>query len=221
MAEAIPIILLPGMAAGERLFESQVAAFPTMLVQKWIDPLPRESLRGYAARLARVVDPGRPCIVGGASFGGIVALEMAHHLPATACILIGSIRSTVSFSWKWRLLRPLALLGPERIAVLTRILARSGHHFFNRSTLRKLQRLAHPEAAFVRWATCAVLQWQPSPMVKGLKVFHIHGSADHILPASLVCPDVLVPGGSHALSLFNPWVVNGFIAGVLEKVSSG
>src|SRR5262245_55843221 len=89
----VPLILLSGMAADERLFEPQRVAFPDLRVPAWIDPLPGESLRGYAARLARRIDPGRPCLVGGASFGGMVALEMAPHLQADACVLIGSVRS--------------------------------------------------------------------------------------------------------------------------------
>ena len=43
--------------------------------------LPGESLGDDAARLVPLVDPGRPWIVGGASFGGVVALELAAGLP--------------------------------------------------------------------------------------------------------------------------------------------
>src|SRR5687767_14399988 len=61
VSDPVPLILLPGMAADGRLFAPQRAAFPQLVVPAWIDPLPRESLRAYAARLARRVDPGRPC----------------------------------------------------------------------------------------------------------------------------------------------------------------
>src|SRR5262245_58908450 len=75
----LPLLLLPGMAADARLFEGQLAQFPTLRVPSWIDPLPGESLRAYATRFARVVDPGVPCIVGGASFGGVVALNTSQQ----------------------------------------------------------------------------------------------------------------------------------------------
>src|SRR5262245_7658263 len=100
----LPLLLLPGMAADARLFEHQLARFPTLRVPSWIDPGRRESLRAYAARFARVVDPGVPCIVGGASFGGVVAQEMAKQLRAVACVLIGSIRSPAELPWRWRAL---------------------------------------------------------------------------------------------------------------------
>ncbi|MCE9560830.1 MAG: alpha/beta hydrolase [Planctomycetes bacterium] len=215
MAHDTAFLLLPGMAAEERLFASQMLAFPNLRVPRWIAPLPNESLRAYAARLASVVDPGRPCIVGGASFGGIVALEMSLHLRTVACVLIGSVRSPAEFSWRWRLLRPLVYLGPDQIGWLAGLLVWVGKRWLPRGTARRLERLSRPEAAFVRWALCAVLRWQPSPTVKHVRVFHIHGEADRTLPVELTRPDEVVPGGSHALSLFNAGEVNVFLRRVL------
>ena len=220
MGEGVPIVLLSGMAADERLFESQLAAFPELRVQPWIEPLPGESLKAYAARLVPLVDPGRPCIIGGASFGGIVALEMAAHLPALACVLIGSVRSPAGLPWRWRLLRPFAWLGPDGLRILAALTARFGRRFLSFGTVRRLQRLARPEAAFVRWAVCAVVTWRPSPAVRRTRVLHIHGEADRVLPVALARPDVVVPGGSHALSLFSPSAVNEFLAEAVRSVSA-
>jgi pimeloyl-ACP methyl ester carboxylesterase len=75
-----PIIMLSGMGADARVFESQIESIPQMMVPAWIDPLPIESLASYAARLADKINPGEACFVGGASFGGFVALEMIRHL---------------------------------------------------------------------------------------------------------------------------------------------
>jgi pimeloyl-ACP methyl ester carboxylesterase len=116
LEEGVPIIMLSGMAADPRLFDPQMTAFPHLRVQAWIPPLPGESLRAFSARLAPRVDPGRPCVVGGASFGGVVALEMAQHLPALACVLIGGVRSLSGLPWRWRLLQPITWLAPPGVA---------------------------------------------------------------------------------------------------------
>ncbi|HEY4261780.1 MAG TPA: hypothetical protein VGM98_16535 [Schlesneria sp.] len=84
----LPLFLLSGMAADERLFADQLSQFPDLRILPWLDAAPGESLRSYAERMSRQIDSGQPCIIGGASFGGIVALEMTQHLPAVACILI-------------------------------------------------------------------------------------------------------------------------------------
>jgi pimeloyl-ACP methyl ester carboxylesterase len=217
-SDAIPVILLSGMAADERHFTSQLAAFPNLRVQPWVAPRPGESLRAYAKRLAPLVDPGRPCIIGGASFGGVVALEAARHVPCRACVLIGSIRTPAALRWWWRVFRPVAPFGPELLGVLAGVAGRAGRNWLSAGTTRRLNRLAHPEAAFVRWAMCAVLRWQPSPPDPRVPVFHIHGSHDPVLPLGRMKPDVVVPGGGHALSLFHPTAVNEFLADVLRTV---
>ncbi len=220
MSEGVPILLLPGMAADERLFESQRAQFGNLRVPAWIDPLPNESLRAYAIRLAQAVNPGCPCIVGGASFGGIVALEMAAHLQAVACVLIGSVRSSAELPWRWRVLRPFASLGPDWLRVFAGAAAWFGRPVLARGTVRRLQHLSQPERSFVRWAICAVLRWSPSPAARLAQIYHIHGEADRTFPVVLTRPDVIVPGGGHALSLFSPTAVNEFLASVIGRVDS-
>lgn len=221
MNEGVPIILFSGMAADERLFESQSAIFANLRVQPWQSPLPDESLRAYAARLSLLANPGRPCIVGGASFGGVVALEVAQFLPAVACVLIGSVRSPLGLPWRWRLLQPIAWFGPSVVQFLAVMITWFCWPFMTNGTLRKFKRLARPEAAFIRWAICALVKWRPSHAIKRVPVFHIHGSDDKVLPIELAHPDVIVPAGSHALSVFSPSAVNNFLADVLQKVSGG
>lgn len=211
--------MLSGMAADERLFASQLARFPNLRVQPWVQPLPGESLRRYASRLARLVDPDRPCIVGGASFGGIVALEMAPHLRALGCVLIGSVRAPTELPWRWRGLSPLAALRPDRLALLARSMAHWGKGVLAESTVRRWQRLSRPEAAFVRWAMCAVVRWHARPATQRVRVFQIHGALDRTLPVALTRPDVIVPAGGHALTLFSPEAVNAFLAGVARQLA--
>jgi pimeloyl-ACP methyl ester carboxylesterase len=208
---AVPIILLSGMAADERLFAPQRAAFPALRVAAWLPPRRGEALPAYAARMARALDPGRPCLVGGASFGGIVALEMAPLLRADACVLIGSVRSPEELPWRWRALRPLAALGPEALGTLALCVARLAGPWLSCGTVRRLLRLARPEAAFVRWAICALLQWRPSPAARRVRVFQVHGGADRTLPVRLTRPQVVVPAGGHALTLTSARAVNEFL----------
>lgn len=217
MKETVPIILLLGMAADEQLFHSQLAKFPNLRVQPWIEPLRGESLNAYAARMASLVNPGCACIVGGASFGGVVALEMAQHLPAVACILISSIRSPSELPRKWRFLGILLKLGPEFLRRVAWLSVHLGRCCLSAAAIRRLNRLVRPESAFHRWAICALLTWKRSDPFHDVPIFQIHGSADPVLPVSLTRPDVIVPGGEHALPMFSPSVVNDFIADVLRK----
>ena len=64
------LILLPGMGGDARMFRPQLAALANATVPAWIEPQRGETLVAFAARMARAVDPGGPCFVGGSSFGG-------------------------------------------------------------------------------------------------------------------------------------------------------
>jgi pimeloyl-ACP methyl ester carboxylesterase len=203
-----PILLLPGMAADAGMFEPQRAAFPNLIAPSWIDPLPQESLRHYADRFAESLDPGRPCIVGGVSFGGIVALEMASRLRASACVLISSVRSPAEYPLLYRILRLTAVSSPSHLGWFAGCVAELSAPSLPPATTRRLQRLSSPRSAFLRWATWAALRWQPSPAARKVPVLQIHGDADRTFPIRHVRPDIVVQGGGHLLSLTHPAAVN-------------
>src|SRR5687768_6552801 len=107
------LILLPGLAADARLYEPQRRAFPYLEVPEWIDPLPGESLASYGKRIAATITrDGRPLFIGGVSFGAIVALEAARHLPARGVFLIGGGLSYRMITWPFRWMCHLAPLVP-------------------------------------------------------------------------------------------------------------
>lgn len=212
--DALPVALFPGMNGDVRLFDAQVAAFPNLRVLPWVPPRRGESLCGYARRVAAGANLERPCVVGGASFGGIVALEAAARVGALGCVLIGSVRDSSGLPWPWRGLRPVAALGPDVLGTLAGTAAQ-----LNLGG-RRLARLARPQSAFARWAMCAVSRWTPSPAARRVRAFHVHGSADRVLPAALGRPDVTVPGGAHALPLFSPDAVNAFLTDVLRTLTA-
>jgi len=100
------LILFPGLGADRRQFEPQRAEFPGLAVPPWIAPRPSESLPDYAARMAETVPHGPNVVLGGSSFGGMVAYEMAGHVRPAVVVLIGSCRSPQAIGPMLRLLRP-------------------------------------------------------------------------------------------------------------------
>lgn len=215
MDELLPLILLSGMGADGRLFREQRARFPDLITPDWIRHRRDDSLASYAERMARHIDPGCSCYVGGASFGGMVALEMARHLDAKACFLIGSIRSSGQLPPRIRVLRPLARLVPEacggvpiRLAKALKPLAK---RLLSPAANSMLHQLADTDGRFLRWASLAVLRWDPEPNGWSVPIHHIHGDRDRVLPHRLTKPDVLVPGAGHLLPLTHPEAVNEFL----------
>jgi pimeloyl-ACP methyl ester carboxylesterase len=205
------VVLLPGMAADERLFEPQRRSFPGLIVPPWLEPEPCEPLASYARRMAARLDASRPIVIGGVSFGGIVALEMAEPLGLAECVLISSIRAPAEMPWRLRVLRSLATFGPDRLGVMAGWAARWLAPSMPRAMARRLGRLAAPQSAFLRWACWAALHWQPTPGARRTRVRQIHGSADRTFPIRYTHPDRIVTGGGHLLTLTHPAEVNEFL----------
>lgn len=211
----IPLILLPGIGTDARVYSLVQVEFPQLVVPPWIPPLKRETLPEYAARLARAVNPGGPCYIGGLSFGGMVALEMSRHLDARACFLISSIASQRELPyWAW-LMSPGAYLLPRRSDLIARftgaaLLATLGP-ILPRRIHRFCQHLKKTESTLLPWACRAAVSWRATEGPSPCPVHHIHGDADPIFPVRFTRPERVVPGGGHVLPLTHPYVVIDFL----------
>src|SRR5262249_54737381 len=158
------------------------AAIPELICPAWIPPHPAETLNAYARRLAGRLDPGRACYVGGVSFGGAVALEMAVHLKARACFLIGSVRCRGELPWYLRFFQPMTALEPELVGKTAGLALRRYLLSGLGALSARQQRLTSADAEFLRWATWALLNWRAHPQTRRVPVHRIHGAADGTFP---------------------------------------
>ena len=218
------LVLFPGLGADRRLFEPQQAAFASLEVPDWIRPRRAESLRGYAGRMAEGLDPRPPVYLGGASFGGMVALEVARVLGPKAVFLIGSCRSARAIPRRLRLLQRLSRLSPVNPFSVGRWLLPLVARYFGvlRAEHRRLLAAMASDAPprFLRWGCAAIMGWS-CPCDLAAPVFHIHGGADRIIPLRSVEADRVVGGAGHLLSLTHPDAVNSFIAEGIEATERG
>lgn len=201
MTTDLPLILLPGLGADARMFSSLATLLPSVTTPPWIEPQRRESLVDYARRFAGVIDPGKPFYIGGASFGGVVAQEVAAVLPgARACFVIGSTRSDKSRPWRIRVLLPVTPL----VGILPRlsplIVAAAGR-WVRPPTRGVLTQLSETNPRFLRWGAGAILRWKPSEEATRLGSCQIHGDRDRIFPIKLTKPDYVVPGAGHLIAI--------------------
>jgi pimeloyl-ACP methyl ester carboxylesterase len=211
MSASTPVLLLPGLVADERLYQMQRAVIPELISPPWVPPRPGETLNAYARRLARRLDPGRACFVGGVSFGGAVALEMAIHLKARACFLIGSVRCRGELPWYLRFFQAMTAMEPELVGKTAGLRLR-GYLLSRIGALSARQvQLGCADGDFLRWATWALLNWRAHPRTRQVPVHHIHGAADRTFPPQHTRPDVIVPGGGHLLPVTHPEAVTQFL----------
>lgn len=190
-AASATLVLLPGLGADGRLFDDLEAFAPPFVTPAWPTPEPRESLAEYARRWApelRCQLGERPIVLGGMSFGGQVALELASHLRPRAVVLLASHPDsdelTVRFRRQVRLLPllPDAVLrwGLRRIAMP--LIARR-ERLSREQRARLLAMAADENLTFFRWASRAAAEWRRrADAVLPCPLLRLHGEHDSVIP---------------------------------------
>jgi pimeloyl-ACP methyl ester carboxylesterase len=219
------LILLPGVGADHRLLEPQREEFPQLVVPAWIQPVKNESLPEYAARMAATIAPSHdgPLMLGGVSFGGMLAYEMAWHLKPDAVVLIASCRTRQGLRPIYRAGHWLLPLIPVQTWNVAKLLSGPVVRF-RLGVPAKQKELAirmfkEMDSRFMHWALQAILRWEPTPL-EGVRIFQIHGGRDALIPARRVNADVVIPDGGHMINVSHAREVNAFIRGVARHQSN-
>lgn len=216
----MPLWLWPGLAADARLFDPLRDLLPSMSVPAFIEPRPRENLRDYALRYAESLAPGLPAdgryAVGGFSFGGQLALELAAALDPQplGIVLICGVRGTHQISPGFKSQQKLGAVIPAPIA--RKLYVPFARRFAARdrldpaSTELLLQMARDIDPVFLSWSSAACAGWPGPPTLK-MPVRHIHGELDRIIPDVKHEADETIPGARHLITLTHPDPVAAYV----------
>jgi pimeloyl-ACP methyl ester carboxylesterase len=221
---APPLILLPGLGATSEIFAPQRLAFPNLQTPEWPDPGKNETLAASAGRMAAKIDPGVSCVVGGISFGGILATELCRHLDASHCALISTVRHPKYMPLRIRMLLPIARHVPAVAVKLGQALLRSvgplARRVLTERTLQLYRQGCDARPEIVSWSLWALATWEPSADGLPCAIAQLHGSRDFVFPPKCAPGAQVVPGGRHVLTISSPKDTNRFLSGLLEESGS-
>ena len=217
------LVLLPGLGTTGRLFDPQRRAFPALEAPPWLEPGRAETLPDYGRRMAATLGPqAGDLVLGGVSFGGMVAMEMARHLSARAVVLIASCTTRRALT---RLAHGLARIGrplPARALPPPRPLwpvvawAFGARTAEDRALVYELIRTSRP--GFAKWGLRALMDWDPQGP-EPCPVRRIHGLDDRLIGAARVPAEVVIPGAGHLINVTHAADVNAFVRAVLDGVT--
>jgi len=196
------VYFISGLGADRRVFEALDLSWCEPVFVSWIKPLRQESLTDYAGRLRQQINDPAPVVVG-ISFGGMLAAEMLRADPSMRVILLASVQNSQQLPRWYRLGKylPLYRILPRFLLLPGGIM---GQWLFGarsvpaRQTFKQI--VQNTDLDFVRWAIGSILHWR-SASVTPLRVTHIHGTKDRILPCPAGASVHRVDGGEHLLPL--------------------
>lgn len=217
------LVLIPGMGADGRLFEPQRRHGFEFDIPTLSEPHRGDTLADYAARIRDQLRLIAPCVVGGVSFGGMLACELARLCNARCAILIASCRNRSGVPSHYRILEVISRIIPD--AIIQRRAVVSGRVFAamecvteeQKRTVTQMSRdVAVPQ---LRRIARMLLSWE-APAVWPFPIHQIHGEIDRIIPLGRVQPDEIVPGGGHLINMTHADQVNAFIERCLSSGAS-
>jgi pimeloyl-ACP methyl ester carboxylesterase len=212
------VYFISGLAADRRVFQNiELPEGYTPHYLDWITPYKNETLQQYAERLTAKIDPSKPFVVVGVSFGGMLAIEIAKKFPAAKAILISSVPSSgklpIYFKWAGKLrlhkLVPIPLL---KFAAQTKRL------FTVETTAQKKflnEMIRNSDKNLIRWSINAILSWRSDE--PHAQYIHIHGSRDEILPLKYAGGTHIINGAGHMMVLTRAKEINRILGDVLRS----
>lgn len=215
------LVLLPGLGADPRLFDPQRGAFPALFSPDWLVPRDHESLSSYAARMAAVirarVPTGAEMVLGGVSFGGMLAAEMSAILRPRTLVLIGSALSPREIAPGMRVAASLGRFVPHAMGARSKKLGRV--------FIRQLGPMGRKDRefletmidavpfSFLKWAGRAIFDWKGAR--PGCPVVRVHGDKDRIIPLPAAGVDMVLKSAGHVPSVSHAEEVNAVLHRVM------
>jgi pimeloyl-ACP methyl ester carboxylesterase len=197
------VVFFSGTASDGRLLDRQRALPYRWITPDWVDPHEGESLPEYARRMAARVDWPARCVLGGVSFGGMVAAELAREVRPAGLVLIATTLSPRNIP---SILRFGAMLGK---AIPDGALRAAGGYsrpflnifrdFSDEEHAMFADMLARTPIMRLRRTVRMIFNW---PGVDGLPFprLWIQGAQDLVIPVRKVNPDVVIPGAGHLVN---------------------
>jgi len=213
------VYFISGLAADSRVFKHirLPDGFEPVYLD-WIPPLKDESLRAYALRLGEKIDRSEKFILVGLSMGGMIAVEIANHIPPVLTIIIASIPISTHLPSYFRIgarlylhrLIPINLV--KNAAIAKRLFTTETKE--DKEMLKAIIRESDP--AFIKWALTAILHWENQTVPE--KLIHIHGSRDEILLVRYTKPTHTVQKAGHLMVMNRAEEINRILKEVLIGV---
>ncbi|MBN2644890.1 MAG: alpha/beta hydrolase [Desulfuromonadaceae bacterium] len=213
--KATRLILLPGLAADERMYEG-IGPLPVRLVTpRLLEPYEDEDMARYARRTAQHLGIGPNDLIGGCSFGSMVAAEIARQQPCQGLILLGGALSSAALGWQAPVLQRIASWLP--FSLLQKVLASP---WFMQSVFGQASRdeydlgrtmLLETSEALLRQGGRLAVSYFPRQSV-GCPVFALHGGQDRVLKPPNGVDVEIVPEAGHGLVVSHARAVTQFLA---------
>jgi pimeloyl-ACP methyl ester carboxylesterase len=210
------IYCISGLGATAKAFSNlQIEGYKLHVIE-WMQPVPKETIEAYAARMAAAITEPEPILLG-LSFGGMMSIEIAKHIPVQKIILVSSIKTKSELPFWMKVVAKTQLHKIAPIKTDTRLL-RPVQNFFLGAHTPEDKEVAiafrrNADVNYVRWAIDKVINWQNTWQPSN--IIHIHGTADKMFSLKKAQPTHVIKNGGHFMIMNKAGEVSAAISSFL------
>lgn len=208
------------MGADGRLMRPIQVPEVDVVTPNHVEPNQGESLNGYAARVADHHNVGPNDVIGGASFGGMLAAEIANQRPVAALILLGTCVRPWRLPWGYKILYAFRGLIPD-FALGLRGWAPLVRRRFSPAAPEALDLLVAMNARcptrHIREFGRMALEWAGAADLT-TPTLSVHGRRDRVIPIECGEPGVILEDAGHAFTLTHPGETISAVQGFLRTI---
>lgn len=216
-----PIYLMPGMAAGPKIFEyiSLPEEDYSLHFLSWKIPEPDESLQSYAKKMLKEIRHDNPVLIG-VSFGGILVQEMSRYISCKKLIIVSSVKTKYEMPRRMRYSRHLGLYRLAPMGIFSNMNRLSKYAFGERAK-NKVQLyqkyMSVNDPYYLKWSLEKMLLWDQEEPAAG--IVHIHGDADPVFPHRYINGCITIEGGTHIMIITKCKWFNDNLPDIIENNS--
>jgi pimeloyl-ACP methyl ester carboxylesterase len=217
--EKTTVYFVPGMAAGKEIFKN--IRLPQdryqLEILEWLIPEKGEPMTAYARRMATAVK-GDNYVLGGVSFGGVVAQEMAAYLEPKKLIIISSVKCREELPMRMIVASKTGAykLIPTGLVLSADDLTKFAIGPRSKKRLELYQAFLNVrDQRYLDWAIKNMVCWdrkQPDH-----SVIHIHGDSDIVFPIKYISHCEVIVGGTHIMLLDKGKLISEKLIEVMEQ----
>ena len=194
---------MPGLAASSLIFERIELPEDTfeMHLLDWEMPIPNETLKEYAKRMASLVTHEN-AVLAGVSFGGVLVQEMAQFLKLRKVIIISSVKCNTEVPLRMKFAKSTKAykLVPTGLMKNVEVLSKFSFGTAIQQRLKLYEKyLSMREKVYLDWAIEQMIMWERTEV--DAKVVHIHGDTDEVFPIKNIKNCITIKGGTHIMIL--------------------
>jgi pimeloyl-ACP methyl ester carboxylesterase len=215
------IYFIPGLGYDHRIFERLNLRHFKAEAINWIEPLERESFKGYVERFSnKIDDQSEKVVLIGHSLGGMISQNISRIKQIDKIILISSIRSRDEIPLFFKLVSTFKLdrYFTKELTIKTLPYWGKQHDFVSTEEKNLFKDMVAKQSnEYLQWALRQLSIWQTPIIPTSTKIFQIHGDSDKTFPIKkIINPDRIIKNGSHIMIYKKPEVVSKIVVEVLD-----